>query len=223
MSDEQKLLKNELLKDAKKENLKWANNEIKYFSPSSSRYLKYGDFIVCEEKADQKIDVFSVIGTDNFNFLANKTWVTALDSRHEGKMLGCLREYKEKPEYYSKKIHQENFYYNTCDGNQFYISGGGNHRNTMAKFIFSKTGQRYISGVTIYYHKIDLDLYKAYRRLKFYFRNKNITIFTKKYKNKISVNLTLNSKDYQFNCTQEIYSFLASQKSLIKRVLSLIC
>lgn len=158
-------LSEEFLKNIDLEKCNWAHDQMELFD--LDKFRKFKNFTIETHKTDQKILLSSIIGTDHSSYGNKESWLSMLSN---GKRIEKnLRSYLEKPDFFENpKIYNEphKLYYSTINGSDFYISGSGNHRTTIAKFVFAEESNKYLNGVDITYHNINYDFYDAYQELK---------------------------------------------------------
>ena len=120
------------------------------------KFQKFKYFITKYSKTNQKILLSSIVGTDHFSYGNKETWLSMLSN---GKRIEKnLRSYLDKPNFFEnhdKYNYPHNLSYSTINDSDYYISGSGNHRTIIAKFVFAEQPNKYLNGVNITYHKIN--------------------------------------------------------------------
>ena len=213
-------LSEEFLKNIDFEKCNWAHDQLKLFD--LDKFRKFKNFTTETHKTDQKIFLSSIIGTDHPSYGDKESWLSMLSN---GKRIEKnLRSYLEKPDFFEnrdKYNYPHTLSYSTINGEDFYISGSGNHRTTIAKFVFAEEPNKYLNGVDITYHNINYDFYDAYQKLKSFCKNTSKFDSYSELKDNVSsvvvINKFNNDRLRLYN-ENEIRDFLSQENSISSKI-----
>jgi hypothetical protein len=151
-------LEQNIIKDIKTVTLleKVSETQISFKNDVIEKFTEHDlprDFISEEYWEDNAIiPVSKIIGTQHPDYIG-LTWEELL---HKGKRMYInLPLAEENPGYYysdEKKLPTMSF---NKYRDLYYVSGDGNHRSAIAKFLFHFSGETHLSGVTFYEYKVN--------------------------------------------------------------------
>jgi hypothetical protein len=116
-------------------------------------------FVVQENRKEkQTVNLSKVVGTHHQTYAGNMTWRELLNSgqRMQGPD-GWISKVDKNPKLFSESsMPYHDIHYGTVDGENYYIIGEGNHRTTIAKFLFALQGvEPLLQGVTTTTYTVD--------------------------------------------------------------------
>jgi hypothetical protein len=147
----------DFLKNIDLEKCHWADNKVKCFE--FFKFEKYKNFMTYTHQFNQNILLRSIVGTAHPDYGDKETWLSML---FNGKrMEKNLSQYLENPKFYENPNRPGKLSYCTLNGSDLYYIENGNHRSTIAKFIFAKAPDKYIEGVDVTHYTIKFDFYDS--------------------------------------------------------------
>lgn len=213
-------LSEEFLNNINIKKCKWANDKLELFDLGKFQKFKY--FITKYSKTNQKILLSSIVGTDHFSYGNKETWLSMLSN---GKRIEKnLRSYLDKPNFFEnhdKYNYPHNLSYSTINGSDYYISGSGNHRTIIAKFVFAEQPNKYLNGVNITYHKINYDFYNAYQELKSFCKNTTKFDTYSELKDNVSSVVIINKSNndrLKLHNENEIKYFISQENTTLSKI-----
>jgi hypothetical protein len=154
------------------------------------------------------IDINTIVGTDN-DEIAGLTWQEFL---HSGaKMPDAILQAESNPSYYHNNNIKEGIAY-TCVDEETFVSGDGNHRSCIAKYLLINSDDHQIHGVRITKLSVANDIFENFKNIQYLFRKspvfkhirfnfkesiqKQSNALTYEYELKFSLLNTRSNKDY---------------------------
>ena len=152
----------DLIKEFENEIPYWAHVKIKAWD--RELFVKKTPFIIDHYwVSENSINVFAVIGTERGDYQGISWW----DFLRTGKRMKHNHElYQQNPQYYAElKERIPKIYYQTCNGQDWYVAGDGNHRTCIARFDAYKRGSCLLHNVETNSYSFDEDLFRVYEQL----------------------------------------------------------
>ncbi len=160
----------------------WSQETIKSWEATFPRggQVDILPFVKRSEGIRKSINMRSVVG--QWEHYAGQSWHDALlkPQYKEGKMRRTIHLFDNKPEYYFNSVEKDIYFSSVC-GQEWYTTGGGNHRTVVAKFALAmasaKTDDSFeLHNVHTRLYTVDWDAFNLFSQLMALIKQEKIDI-----------------------------------------------
>lgn len=173
----------ELVKAIRADPPHWATQRIGAWNDNAFREAE--PFIV--EKywsGQQSMNVFEVVGTQHPDY-QGLTWMEFLERGKRMRKNLLLQE--ENPSYYlDDALKTPAMYYVAIDGAGWHVAGDGNHRTSIARFMFHKLGRTMLHGVDAVSYRTDSRAQQVFSALREEIALRGLTMLVEPFREKLS-------------------------------------